>query len=172
MPTNAQILQYAPGASYLAANAVRKSGLFDNQGRINPLLPQQIYALYFVIKKIYDIDPNYSGMTAVCLYLWEMMGRYGIQAQGLSGGGGNVPGPTPNQDYPIYLTQANFTTATFYPNANIFGTNIAIYLNEINRYLDPATEFSVSSTGVTILIPGFDATINTYTLIIEKVYPA
>ena len=172
MPTNAQILQYAPGASYLAANAVRESGLFDNSARNNPLLPQQIYALYFVIKKIYDLDPTYPGMTALCLYLWEIMGRYGIQAQGLSGGGGSAPSPTPSQWFPIYLTQANFTTATFYPNANIFGNNIAIFMNEINRYLDPLTEFSVSTTGVTILIPGFDALTNTYTFVIEKVYSA
>lgn len=172
MPTNAQILQYAPGASYLAANDVRRGSLFDNNSRINPLLPQQIYALYFVIKKIYDLDPTYPGMTANCLYLWEIMGRYGIKAQGLSGAGGSVPSPTPSQGYPIYLTQANFTTSTLYPNTNVFGTNVAIFMNEINRYLDPSTEFSVSTAGVTILIPGFDALTNEYTFVIEKVYTA
>lgn len=90
MPNNANILAYAPGASYLAANDVRKSGLYNNSGRTNPILPQQIYAIYFVIKKIYDLDPNYPGMTVACQYLWEIMGRYGLKAIGLTGNGGSV----------------------------------------------------------------------------------
>lgn len=95
MPTNAQIISLAPGASYLAANDVRKSALFDNFIRLNPILPQQIYAIYFITNKIYTLNPNYPGMTAVCLYLWEIMGKYGVAAQGLSGGGGSVSPITP-----------------------------------------------------------------------------
>lgn len=170
MPTNTEILYYAPGASYLAANDVRQSTLFDNQARLNPLLPQQIYALYYVIKKIYDYDPNYSGMTAACNYLWEIMGRYGIKAEGLVGGGGSVSPTTITQGFPINITQADFTTATFYPNTILFGNNIAVWLNEINRYLDPITEFTYDTSGLTITLPGFDASLNSYYIIIEKVY--
>ena len=170
MPTNAEILQYAPIASYLAANDVRKNVLFNNFSRLNPILPQQIYAIYFLVKKIYDIDPNYSGMTPVCWYLWEIMGRYGVAAQGISGGGGYTPTPTPVQNYPIYITQANFTTSTFYPNTKIFGSNILVFWNEVNRYLLP-TEFTVSSTGLTITAVGFDAQSGfDVNLVIEKVY--
>lgn len=169
MPTTAEILGYAPGAGYLAANAQNKSVLFNNGGRLNPLLPQQIYALYFIIQKIYDEDPTYTGLYETSQYLWEIMGRYGIQAQGLSGGG-SVPGPTPVQNYPIYITQANFTTATLYPNTNLFGTNISVFLSQINRLLLPTTEFTVDATGLTILISGFDALNNDYELLIEKVY--
>ena len=89
MPTVVQILQYAPAASYLAANANAKSALFNNS-RVNPILPQQIYALYFVLKKIYNEDPVYDGLVPCANYLWEIMGRYGIQAQGVYGGGGSV----------------------------------------------------------------------------------
>lgn len=167
MPTIAEILALAPGAGYLAANAVDKGTLFGK--KLNPLLPQQIYAIYFVTKKIYDKDPNHDGLVAVCNYLWEIMGRYGIQSQGLAGGGGAISPPTPSQGYPIYITQANFTTATLYPNTNIFGTNIIIFLNEINRYLIPLSEFTVDQTGVTITLAGFDATQFTYNLVIEKV---
>ena len=45
-----------------------------------------------------------------------------------------------------------------------------IYLNEINRYLIPNIEFSVSITGVTILLGGFDASTGDYNLVIEKYY--
>lgn len=170
MPTNLEILTLAPPSSYLAANDARKSVLFNNFGRLNPILPQQIYALYFIIKKIYDLDPNYSGLTAACNYLWEIMGRYGIQAQGLNGGGGSVTPITPTQGFPIYITQANFTTATFYPNTAIFGNTIRVFLNQINRYLLPDTEVTYDSTGVTVLLGGFDATQFDYELVIEKVF--
>lgn len=170
MPTVSEILGYAPGASYLAANANGKRVLFNNSARLNPILPQQIYALYFVIKKIYDEDPTYDGLVPATNYLWEIMGRYGIKAQGLQGGGGSIAPPAGTQGYPIYITQADFTTATFYPNTNIFGTNVIIFLNEINRYLIPNTEFTVDATGITITLGGFDASQFDYNLVIEKVY--
>lgn len=168
MPTNAIILDNAPIACVLAGNDVAKGSLFGQ--RIDPLLPQKIYSTYFVIKKIFDIDPAYDGMTEACIYLWELMGKYGIRAQAYTGGSGVVPSPTPTQGYPIYITQADFTTATLYPNANIFGTSIIIYLNEINRYLIPNDEFTVSSVGVTITLAGYDALTFDYNLVIEKVY--
>jgi len=92
MPTNTIILSNAPIASVLAGNDISKGSLYGQ--RIDPLLDQKIYATYFVIKKIYDLDPNYSGMTAACLYLWELMGKYGIQAQAYTGGGGSIAGIT------------------------------------------------------------------------------
>lgn len=169
MPTNSQILDLAQGASYLAANAIDKGQLFP-RNKLNPLLPRQIYAVWFILNKIHTLDPTNSALTSCCNYLWELMGKWGIAAQGLSGSGGNVPVPAGTQQYPIYITQANFTTATLYPNTNIFGTNIIIYLNEINRYLIPNTEFTVAAAGVTITLGGFDATLFTYNLVIEKVY--
>lgn len=89
MPSVATILNYAPTASYLAANANAKGNLF-NKGKLNPLLPQQIYAIYFVAREIYNNDPTYDGLVPVCNYLWEIMGRYGIAAQGVYGSGGSV----------------------------------------------------------------------------------
>lgn len=170
MPSNSEILTLAPIASYLAANDVRKSVLFNNFARLNKLLPQQIYAIYFLTKKIYDLDPNYSGMSAVCNYLWEICGRYGVAAQGISGGGSYIPTPTPIQQYPIYITQANFTTSTLYPNPKLFGINISVFLSQINRLLLPVSEFVVDSAGLTILISGFDALNNNYELLIDKYY--
>lgn len=168
MPTNAVILNNAPIACVLAGSDVAKGVLFGQ--RIDPLIAQKIYSTYFVIKKIYDIDTDYDGMTAACVYLWELMGKYGIKAQSYTGGSGVVPTPTIGQGYPIYITQADFSTATLYPNTNIFGTSVIIYMNEINRYLIPGTEFTVSSTGVTITLAGFDATSFDYNLVIEKYY--
>lgn len=177
MPTTSEILNAAPIAGYLAGNAKDKSVLFGGFGNLNPILPQQIYGLYFILNKIFTTnneqnpsETEYAGMVPCAEYLWEIMGRYGVQAQGISGGGGVAPSPTAVQYYPIYITQADFTTATLYPNTNIFGTNVIIFLNEINRYLIPNTEFTVAAAGVTITLAGFDATTFEYNLVIEKVY--
>lgn len=168
MPTNAVILDNAPIACVLAGNRIAKGSLFGPP--IDTQLDQKIYSTYFVIKKIYDIDPNYTNMTLYCQYLWELMGPYGVKAMAYSGGGGVVPSPTPTQGFPIYITQANFTTATFYPNTNLLGNNIIVFLNEINRYLIPNTEFTWNSLGLTITMDGFDASTFDYNLVIEKTY--
>ncbi len=99
MPTVTEILTLAPGAGYLAANNQDKGVLFNNSSRFNPLLPQQIYGIYYVAKKIYDNDQLYPGLVAVCNYLWEIMGRWGLAAQALSGGGGSVTPITPITGY-------------------------------------------------------------------------
>ena len=169
MPTNSEILTLAPGASYLAANAIAKGQLFP-RNKLNPLIPQQIYALYFILNKIHTLDPTNSALTPCCNYLWEIMGKWGIAAQGLSGSGGNVPSPTSSQQYPIYITEADFTSATLYPNTNLLGTNIVVYINELNQYVFNTVGFTVDATGLTMLVPGFDATTFTYNIVIEKVY--
>jgi len=168
MPTNAIILANAPVACVLAANDIAKGSLFGK--KIDPQLDQKIYSTYFVIKKIYDLDPDYENMSVYCQYLWELTGKYGIRAYGYTGGGQVSPITPTAQSFPIYITELDFTTDTFYPNTNLFAINIIIFLNEINRYLIPNTEFTVSTTGVTIILSGFDATVNTYNLVIEKYY--
>jgi len=177
MPTNAEILSLAPGAGYLAANAKSKSVLFPNFGRLNPILPQQIYALYFVIKKIYDLNPNYSGMTAACLYLWEIMGRYGLAAQGIAGGGGSVPSPTPPAriTFPLYIfggtTGSSFESdGITYLNPYLFGLQIAIFPDQYSQQFLLAGDdtFTVNTSGLVMNIPGFDANTQTWVIRVEQ----
>jgi hypothetical protein len=97
MPTPTIILRNAPISVVLASNEVAKGTLFGQ--RLDPSLPEKIYAIYIPIKKIFDIDPNYSGMVAVCNYLWELMGRYGIAAMAYTGGGGEIAPPTSDGYY-------------------------------------------------------------------------
>lgn len=156
MPTNAVILANAPIACVLAGNDVAKGSLFGK--RIDPLLPQKIYSTYFVIKKIYDNDTNYDGITSACLYLWEIMGKYGIMAQGITGSGSVSP-ITPSSDYLIPFTGADFTNATDYDNYKFLGKTLEIFWNDANRFL-LSSEFSYTATGISILIAGFDATVN------------
>ena len=170
MPTNAVILNNAPAACVLAGNDIANGDLFGQ--RIDPLLAQKIYSTYFVIYKIYVLDPNYSGMNAACLYLWELMNKYGIRAMGYSGGGTVVP-PTPSGsfEYLIPISGSDFTDATHYDNPKIVGKSLKIYWNDISRFLFNS-EFDMTTTGINITAAGFDAVANpTYLLDIFIINP-
>lgn len=170
MPTPAETIAIMQVSQMLASNDIANGNVFSPA--IDPMLPLVLRCERKFLKKIYDNDPSYDEIQQVADYCFGLCQSYGIEAAAIiSGGGGTPVSPTvAGQSFPIYITQAAFTTATFYPNTKILGNNIAIFLNEINRYLDPTSEFSVSSTGVTISLGGFDATANNYLLIIEKVY--
>jgi hypothetical protein len=166
-------------STYLSANDNAKGNLFGRR-IASPGSPVSIQLISTVL------DWGNSGgaqtdqdLRSMANYLVWLCGMYGQQANaiidGSSGGGTVIPAPSSStQLFPIYITNADFTTATFYPNTNIFGNNVIIFLNELNRYLIPGTEFSVSASGITIIntpsgnLDGFDATINTYNLVIEK----
>jgi len=170
MPTVALTIQIAEVSQLLASADVAKGSLFPQ--KVDPRLPIMLYVENEPLKKIYNADNSYEGLQQIADYVYALCGKYASKATAIvngGSGGGSVTPVTPTQSYPIYITQANFTTATFYPNTNIFGNSIIIYLNEINRYLIPGTEFTVDATGVTITLGGFDASLYTYNLVIEKV---
>lgn len=177
MPTPSNTLAIMEVSQMLAANAVGRGSLFSPEP--DPRIAVMLHCEREILQAIYDKDPNYDGIQQVSDYGYALCWKWAAEAQAIvDGGGGTAVAPlTPTQSFPIYITQTNFTTATFYPNTKILGNNIIIYLNEINRYLIPGVEFSVSSTGVTIIntpggvyLDGFDATIYTYNLVIEKFY--
>jgi hypothetical protein len=168
--TTLEIINIAKVSQYLAAVDVAKGVLYGK--RVTPLTAKILYAERAALEWMYSLDPTNDSLIEVGDYVYSLCRGYNLQAQYIinssSGGGGVVPIGIA-QRFPIYITQDNFTTATFYPNTKIFGNTITIFLNQINRYLLPA-EFSVSQTGVTILLEGFDATTFDYELVIEKVY--
>jgi len=174
VPTVSEILELAPGACFLAGNAVDKSVLF-NRGRLNPILPNQIYAIYFVTKKIYDKDPSYNGLVPVCNYLWEIMGRYGVAAQQFTGGGGSVSPVTPSTKgiYPLAITSADFESdGVSYNNHDIIGDNIMLFINQYSQQWLLAGQgfFVYTDEGIRITLDGFDANTQEYTIIIEQVF--
>jgi len=169
MPTPAVTIQIGQISTVLASADVAKGNLFGK--RIDPQLPVILYVETDILNAIYTADSTWEDLQEVADYVYALCGRYTAKALNIinGGGGGVSPSPTPIQYYPIYITQANFTTSTFYPNTNIFGNNILIFVNEYNRYL-LASEFTVSSTGITITEANFNASVNDYNLVIEKVY--
>lgn len=169
MPTPAEVVETYPIALYLSVIDINKRGL--NGGGTDINLPMKMYSIGTSVVNRYNQDPTDETLTATCNFLFAIMGKYWVQAQAIIGSGsaGSVATISNNQSFPIYITEADFTTATFYPNTNISGNNILIFMNEINRYLI-GTEVTVDNLGITINVVGFDATVDTYNLIIEKVY--
>jgi len=169
MPTPAQTIEIMKVSQYLASADVAKGNLYGK--RVDTRLPTMLYVERQGLQAIYVKDANYDGIQQVSDYCYALCAPYQFTAEGIidSGGGGSVPSPTSNQSFPIYITESDFSSSTEYDNPVLLGKSIIIFLNEINRYLLPETEFVMTSTGFEITLEGFDATINTYNLIIEKV---
>ena len=169
--TTLEKINIAKVSQYLCINAITKSGLWGGGQDLN--LPRKIYCVRKNVEWLYDLDPSDDTLTPTGNYLLALCAPYSLLAASIisAGGGGTISPINPNaaQQYPIYITQADFSTATLYPNTNIFGTNIIIYYNEIQRYLIPGTEFTVDATGVTITLAGFDSQFDC-NMIIEKYF--
>lgn len=169
--TTANVLDIAAAAAYLAQRDQDRYPVA--QRRQNPLLPQLLYCERKAVAWAYENNVDATELRAATDYLYDLTGKYGLMAQSLTGGAGGlvtVGGATTDESnaFPLYITEANFTSATFYPDVRLANYSIRVYLNEINRLLLDS-EFSVSAFGLTILLDGFDATTNTYELMIHKV---
>ena len=172
--TTSDILTLAPASSYLAANAIAKGQLFP-RNKLNPILSQQIYAVYFILNKINTLDPTNPALYPCAQYLWELMGRYGVAAQGITGNGGSVPSPTtPTQNiFPFYITSADFESdGVSYNNPNIVGVNLELFPNQLNQQFWYAGQgfFVYTSTGIQIIYDGFSANTQSWTIRIDQVF--
>jgi hypothetical protein len=168
MPTVSEILTLFPISQYLASTDITKKGL--NGGGTDVLLQQKIYNIGTSVQNRYNINPSDETLTDTANFLFSLMGKYGYIAQRVAGATGSVSGISQTGQYfPIYITELSFDTSTHYANTKISGNNVIIFLNEINRYLIPNTEFTVDVTGITITLGGFNSSLNTYNLVIEKI---
>lgn len=170
--TTLEKINIAKVSQYSCLNAIRKAGLFADGIDID--LPRKIFMVRKNVEFLYNISPSDSTLFTTSTFLLGLCAPYNMVAANIisAGNSGTVSPVNPSgvQQYPIYITQANFTTATLYPNTNIFGTNIIIYYNQIQRYLIPNVDFTVDDTGVTITMEGFDASQYDCNLVIEKFY--
>jgi len=161
------IIQWAKASQPLAFIEEAKKIQQGGTGDLN--LHTKIYLERKTLEYAYADDPTADYLFEIGNYVLSLIGIYLFEAQQATGGGsGSSVTPPTSIGFPIYITQADFSTATLYERTGLENMNLAIYLNQINRYLE-STEYTVDSTGITITLPGFDATANSYTLIIERV---
>ncbi len=97
-----------------------------------------------------------NGTYAAPLYFDNIV----LQGTGPVGGGSGGDGTL------IKVKSANFTDATHYDNPLIVGKPLAIFFNNVPKYLDD-DEWAATGFGINILIDGFDATANDYTFYIH-----
>lgn len=132
--------------------------------------PLQIAMTTYALNEQYSGDAADPTLRGVGNYLLFLCGKFQLQAQNIisgSGGGSIIPvPPTMPVPYLIPISNTDFTDATHYNNSKIVGQNLAIFFNDLNRYIYSPSEWVATSTGINILIPGFDATQNVYHLFI------
>ncbi len=171
--TTQEIIDIAKVSQFLSENEIEKSGLYG--GGVDYLFPRKLYMIRKNVEWLYDLDSSDDTLVETANYLYALCGRFALKAASiiLDGGSGSISpiNPSTANPFPIYITDSNFVNATDYVDDRIESVNIIVYFNEINRYLEPGVETSVSGNTLTILVPGFDATVNTYNLVIEKYTP-
>lgn len=99
-------------------------------------------------------------------YLYNLCNKYAAEAKGIYYGSGEIINPSQPFAGLIRITSINFANATEYNNQNIVGRDIQVFWNDISRYLVPNTEWQFTTTGIKILVDGFDAQTSDYTLYI------
>lgn len=77
------------------------------------------------------------------------------------GGGGGAAFST------LFVTSADFTTDTVCPIPALNGQKLALFWNDVPKYLKKGTDWTpLVGGGFTILVPGFLALSNSYTIVI------
>ncbi len=101
MPTIASIVSIYPVAQYLATIDIKKKGLYG--GGVDLQLPEKIRNIGMSVERIYNDDPTDTTLTSTANYLYALMGKYGMQAQAVTGIAGSVAGIISNVQSPLPL---------------------------------------------------------------------
>lgn len=171
MPTVAEIIQIGKFSTYLSANDRGLGALFG--ARIDPKLPLLIAMETDSIDWQNQFNPTDDTLQGSANYAYKIYGIYGTIAQGIISGGGSGTGVVSDisKPYLIPVLGSQFTNATDYDDARIVGKQLAIFWNDISRYLF-VSEFAATGTGITITAVGWDAVANpTYELFIYIIDP-
>ncbi len=84
-----QILDCGALGLSFAIKDIEKRNAF-NRGVINELIPEEIYLVYKSVKHRYDSYPSDPTLRATANLLWQLLGKYGLQALNSLEGGGQV----------------------------------------------------------------------------------
>jgi len=101
MPTIASIVSIYPVAQYLATIDINKRGLYG--GGVDLQLPEKIRNIGMSVERVYNDDPTDTTLTSTANYLYALMGKYGMQAQAVTGIAGSVAGIISNVQSPLPL---------------------------------------------------------------------
>ena len=175
MLTIQQILDIAKISLWLALNDISKGVMYG--GKLDPLLGRKIYMEYSSLEWMYAESPSDTTLRTVANYVYELCGSYALQAQIIlnigNTGGAVINGNSGGNVYPFVITSSDFENdGVSYNNPNIVGDNIILFINEFSQQwlVSGAGYFSYTPTGFIITIDGFDANIQSYTIIVQEVF--
>jgi len=168
MPTVNEIIAYAEISQYLAANELRKAGLFGDG------IPSELPRLLYMVRKSVQLrnqqDSSDETLTKTSNYLLTLCGKFGLQARHVSGTAGIVVIPSNSTTIisPIRITNDDFVDATHWDGQNSLSVSVRstfklqVFANFVARFLEEGSEWERTATGIDVLLPGFDATTNQY----------
>lgn len=176
IPTIAQTIVRGDISTYLIGNANSTGSLFGGK-KASPFSMVSIAMVTDALRWGSDGGAQTdASLRSVANYLIWLCGAYGLEAEAISGGAGGgtvIPGggSTGSTIYPFMITSGDFEAdGVSYNNAGIVGDNLSIFINEYSQQWLQAsgTTFAYTATGIEILIPGFDANVDSYTIMIQK----
>lgn len=105
-----QIINIAKISEYLATVNTAKGTMFGP--RLSPTSPVVLYCERKAVEWLYNLDPTADSLTLTSNYLYSLCRGYNLQAQGISGSGGNVSPVNPaNAPSPLqFIVAASGTT--------------------------------------------------------------
>lgn len=161
--TVGSIIEIAKICQYLSYDEALKRLYYKAGSPINKDLARKIYTVRKAVEWCNDNDSDNEELTGVANYLYALCGKYTLEAQSISGGGGGVISPTTptTVQSPLEVLGSDFSSATEWSDSRIESSwNLQVFFNDISRFLDEGTEWTRTSTGIDITISGFDATSN------------
>lgn len=109
-------------------------------------------------------------LIATSTYLYGLCAPYIGYANAVQNSGGSIAPISPAGALPLYLKSSDFADATHYNNPDIVGLQLSLFVNEYTQqWLFMPDDIVGTSTGINVLVPGFDALTTDYTMILMKV---
>lgn len=170
IPTPAQAILRGYISTYSAANDNANGALFG--ARKAPISAVSLALITDALSWGVDGGAQTSqSIRSTTNYLVWLEGFWGQQAQAIidDGGGGSViPVPPSGGDVPtpITISGGDFANATDWEYPPYAGKQVTVFSNGIARYLTEEAEWEYISTGIRIIIDGFDSAEMDYTMVI------
>ena len=152
-------------SSYLASIDIANGALYGE--RLDTFLPVLLCMETDVLDWQNEFNPTDISLQQDANYLYSLCAPYNVEAEAIlnENNSGSTPAIIPDLPsagvYLIPIKGSDFNLngvpdATHYDDTRIVGKNLAIFWNDVPRYLI-AGEFAYTPTGLNILIDGFDA---------------
>lgn len=156
------IIEIAELSEALATKDTLKGKMYSP--RINPKLPEIIMMEVAAVRWAYSQTPTYQDIQFTANYLYDLCGKYGLDARRIiTGGGGGTPvtpvTPTDDCTGMKLITSPNFEAdGKTVVDTDWVDKEIFIYWNNVNKYIfSPSSWSYLPGGGFVINIPGFDA---------------